>query len=322
MAARLRAPGRGPSRSWSLWGVLALGLSFAGCGELGAVGAIRASVNAYITGLVHRDPAEVCRAITPAFWSGTEQEINTRLVSLGGQAIPKLDCEQGLRRYFQNVGGAVPRIPPYSVTDIRVSGNRAVTTVTGVPNEHVHLLNVGGVWRIDCCAGQQIDEQPTATYRVPSGAMEPTLKIGQTITSNNAAIRAHPPALGDIIVFHPPAGADPANAQCGDRDQGTGHPQACAQPTTAESSQTFIKRVVAGPGDTISIVNGHVIRNGVREQDPYIYQCGGGPDCNFPKPIVIPAGQYFVLGDNRGLSDDSRFWGPVKRAWIIGVVKP
>ena len=65
-----------------------------------------------------------------------------------------------------------------------------------------------------------------------------------------------------------------------------------------------------------------MIRNGAREPDPYIYQCGGGPDCNFPKPIVIPPGEYFVLGDNRGESDDSRFWGPIRRAWIIGVVTP
>jgi signal peptidase I len=202
-----------------------------------------------------------------------------------------------------------------------VSGNRAVTTVTGDPSQQVQLLKgADGGWRIDCCAGQQIDEQATSAYRVPSGSMEPTLKLGQLITSNNAAIRVHPPAIGDIIVFHPPAGADPANAQCGNPHEGTGHQQACDQPTMAESSQTFIKRVVAGPGDMISMVNGHVIRNGVREQDSYIYQCGGGPDCNFTKPIVIPAGEYFVLGDNRGQSDDSRFWGPVKRAWIIGVV--
>ena len=291
-----------------------------GCGGSNAVGAISSSLNAYVTGLAHRDPAKVCGAVTPAFWVGTEQEINTNLAILGTPELPKLDCEQGLRRYFENMGGAQPRLPPYSLTDTRVSGNRAVTTVTGATNQQVQLLKVDGVWRIDCCAGRQVNDQPTRTYRVPSGSMEPTLKLGQMITSNNAAMRAHAPSVGNIIVFHPPAGADPANAQCGDRHEGTGHPEACDQPTTAESSQTFIKRVVAGPGDTISMVNGHVIRNGAGEQDPYIYQCGRGPDCNFPKPIVIPPDEYFVLGDNRGESDDSRFWGPVKRAWIIGVV--
>src|SRR5262249_4100104 len=103
-------------------------------------------------------------------------------------------------------------------------------------------------------------------YRIPSGSMEPTLSIGQRVLANRLFDN---PSIGAIVVSHPPAGADPANAQCGSPNQGSGHPQACDQPTAAESSQTFIKRVVAGPGDTISIVNGHVIRNGKREQDSY-----------------------------------------------------
>jgi signal peptidase I len=162
-------------------------------------------------------------------------------------------------------------------------------------------------------------------YKIPSGSMEPTLAIGQRILANRMI---NHPSLGDIVVFHPPSGADSLGvATCGVADEGESpsmhyFPRACDVSTPAESSQTFIKRVVAGPGDSISIVGGHVIRNGVRELDPYTYECGGGPDCNFPKPIVIPGGEYFVLGDNRGESDDSRFWGPVKRAWIIGVVTP
>jgi signal peptidase I len=42
------------------------------------------------------------------------------------------------------------------------------------------------------------------------------------------------------------------------------------------------------------------------------------PSCNLPKPIKIPPGYYFMMGDNRGESDDSRFWGPIPRGWIIG----
>ena len=42
------------------------------------------------------------------------------------------------------------------------------------------------------------------------------------------------------------------------------------------------------------------------------------PECNFPTPIKIPAGHWFMMGDNRGESDDSRFWGPVPTGWIIG----
>jgi signal peptidase I len=153
-------------------------------------------------------------------------------------------------------------------------------------------------------------------YRIPSGSMEPTLTIGQRILANRMI---NHPSVGDIVVFHPPAGANPDNAECGDQNQGTGHSQACDEGTPQESSQTFIKRVVAGPGDTIYIKNGNVWRNGVREKDPYAYQCGTGPDCNFPTAIKIPPGDYFMMGDNRGESDDSRFWGPVPNKWIIGV---
>ncbi len=153
-------------------------------------------------------------------------------------------------------------------------------------------------------------------YRIPTPSMVPTLAVGQRILANRLIDH---PSVGDIVVFHPPKGADPAAPICGNPQQGGGHSQACDQPTPGESSQTFIKRVVAGPGDTITIVNGHVIRNGVAEKDSYIAPCGGDPSCNFRTPITIPPGDYFMMGDNRGESDDSRFWGPVPDKWVIGV---
>jgi signal peptidase I len=153
-------------------------------------------------------------------------------------------------------------------------------------------------------------------YRIPSPSMVPTLAIGQRVLTNRLI---NHPSVGDIVVFHPPRGADPSTPDCGDPNQGANHSQACDQPTPQESSQTFIKRVVAGPGDTVEIVNGHVYRNGVREKDPYIEQCGSDPSCNFRTPIKIPPGDYFMMGDNRGASDDSRFWGPVPDKWVIGV---
>jgi signal peptidase I len=146
--------------------------------------------------------------------------------------------------------------------------------------------------------------------------MEPTLKVGQRVLTNRLIDH---PSLGDIVVFHPPAGADPGNPVCGNPSQGDGHAAACGTPTPARSNQTFIKRVVGIPGDRISIINGHVIRNGVREKDSYIEPCGNATSCTFPKPIVVPPGDYFMMGDNRGASDDSRFWGPVPDKWVIGV---
>jgi signal peptidase I len=154
-------------------------------------------------------------------------------------------------------------------------------------------------------------------YRIPSPSMEPTLAIGQRVLTNRLIDH---PSVGDIVVFHPPHGADPEGTPiCGNPSQGAGHSQACDTPTPQESTQTFIKRVVAGPGDTIYIQNGHVYRNGVPEKDSYINPCGPDPSCTFRTPIKIPPGDYFMMGDNRGASDDSRFWGPVPDKWVIGV---
>jgi signal peptidase I len=154
-------------------------------------------------------------------------------------------------------------------------------------------------------------------YRIPSPSMVPTLDVGQRVLANR--LDTHP-SLADVVVFHPPHGADPVYSPfCGNPSQGTNHKQACSQPSRAPSPQTFIKRVVGLPGDHIAIRDGHVYRNGKREPDSYIRPCQGSDSCNFPQPITIPPGDYFMMGDNRGLSDDSRFWGPVPQKWIIGV---
>jgi signal peptidase I len=154
-------------------------------------------------------------------------------------------------------------------------------------------------------------------YRIPSPSMVPTLDVGQRVLTNRLVDK---PSIGDIVVFHPPHGADIADGVCGNPNQGAGHAQPCGVPTPQQSNQTFIKRVVAGPGDMVKIINGHVWRNGVPEKDPYIIQCSpGSSSCNFPRPIKVPPGDYFMMGDNRPDSEDSRYWGPVPDKWIIGV---
>ena len=153
-------------------------------------------------------------------------------------------------------------------------------------------------------------------YRIPSESMEPTLDIGQRVLVNRIGNRFSDPEIGEVMVFHPPSGS--RTSQCGDTDQGQGQVQPCARPTPQRSNLNFIKRVVALPGDRVSIREGRVIRNGRPQPEPYAIPCRAAIECNFPEPITIPPGHYFMMGDNRGSSDDSRFWGPVPKRWIVG----
>ncbi len=156
-------------------------------------------------------------------------------------------------------------------------------------------------------------------YRIPSGSMLPTLHINQRVLVNRIGTHFGSPQVGEIIVFHPPRHYDVcANHSAGQDGSGSNSPRACDVAQAKPSSETFIKRVVGLPGDRISIRAGHVIRDGVREKDGYIAKCAGSGSCDFPNTIVVPRGDYFMMGDNRGESDDSRFWGPVPKSWIIG----
>jgi signal peptidase I len=156
-------------------------------------------------------------------------------------------------------------------------------------------------------------------YKIPSASMEPTLKINQRVLVDRIGSHFGSPQIGDIVVFHPPADdTDCANPLEGAPEEGQPEAHACDAVGHAESTQTFIKRVVGLPGDRIRIVNGHVIRNGHREADAYTIRCGTSASCNFRGTITVPKGDYYMMGDNRPDSEDSRFWGPVPRAWIIG----
>jgi len=143
------------------------------------------------------------------------------------------------------------------------------------------------------------------TFFIPSGSMEPTLQIHDVLLVNEFEYRFRKPTDGDIVVFLPPI------------------------PT----SNDFIKRVMAQPGDTLRIHNGTVIRNGVPLDEPYIAQKPNYElqiknyniyvdgmaldphDANVPPrelwqaPDRVPEGFFFMMGDNRNNSEDSHIWG-------------
>jgi signal peptidase I len=169
-------------------------------------------------------------------------------------------------------------------------------------------------------------------YRIPSGSMEPTLHVGQRVLVNRIGMDFSDPHVGEIAVFHPPK--DAQQQACGQAARPRGAACSIAEPQE-DSGTNFIKRIVAGPGDEIYIKEGHVFRKPggkgsfVKEKDSFTKPCGDtaegfnralatGPECNFTTAIKIPAGHWFMMGDNRGESDDSRFWGSVPTGWIIG----
>jgi signal peptidase I len=118
--------------------------------------------------------------------------------------------------------------------------------------------------------------------------MQRTLYTNEYILVDKATYYLHSPQRGDVIVFEFPL----------------------------DTSKNFVKRVIGVPGDTVQIdENGTVSVNGKVLNEPYVYQqlC----PCD-PKSVVLRANQYYVLGDHRGDSDDSRDWGPVPRGDIIG----
>jgi len=152
-------------------------------------------------------------------------------------------------------------------------------------------------------------------FRIPSESMEPTLDIGQRVLVDRVTYRFSNPHRGDIVVFKPPAGAD--SNSCGiPGEPDDGHP--CAKATPTKSKSNFIKRVVGVPGDRLKVIAGRVYIDGKLQKEPFIRPDSGCPICNLPKAIIIPPGHFFMMGDNRGQSADSREWGPVPKKWIIG----
>jgi signal peptidase I len=144
-------------------------------------------------------------------------------------------------------------------------------------------------------------------YRIPSSSMEPTLhcaepgdgceaRFSDRVLANRLVYRFKEPKRGDVIVFKTPPEAE---QECG-------------------AGGTFVKRLIALPGETWRMESGIVFINDRRLMEPYID--GGRLGTDSQPPRKVPPEQYIFLGDNRTHSCDSRQWGSVPRANIIGKV--
>lgn len=130
------------------------------------------------------------------------------------------------------------------------------------------------------------------SYHVDGPSMKPNLAPNEYVVVNKTAYLLHPPERGDVIVFHFP------------------------YYNKNETPPDYIKRVIGLPGDTIRYDASHVWVNGVQLQEPYISK-PANPNMSTPE-FKVPPDNYFVMGDNREVSDDSRYWGPVDKKYIVG----
>jgi signal peptidase I len=145
-----------------------------------------------------------------------------------------------------------------------------------------------------------------ATYSIPSGSMEPTLQIGDRIVVDKLSYHLHGVDRGNIVVF-----ATPPNENC-------------AGPPVSD----LVKRVIGLPGEIISLRDGYVYIDGRRLPQPFLpptvrddtYPGPAGNAYALNHAYRIPAGDVYVMGDNRPNSCDSRYWGPIRESTIVGEV--
>ncbi len=129
-------------------------------------------------------------------------------------------------------------------------------------------------------------------FKIPSGSMIPTLLAGDHILVNKFIYYVWDPQRGDVIVFKYPW----------------------------DENRDFVRRIIAVGGDEVAIKDRSVFINGRPLQEPYAIYSDARPSGGSYEygPVVVPPGSYFVMGDNRDNSQDSRFWGFLKRDKIRG----
>jgi signal peptidase I len=140
------------------------------------------------------------------------------------------------------------------------------------------------------------------TFWIPSASMVPTLGVYDRVLVQKAFFSWHDVHEGDIVVFsHPPL-------------------DHCPGPQEGD----LVKRVIALPGQTIYSSGNSIYIDGRQLAEPYLPKPDplglAIPDASRQRPFRVPPGEFYVLGDNRGISCDSRYWGPIKGSSIVGQV--
>lgn len=154
--------------------------------------------------------------------------------------------------------------------------------------------------------------------RLIEKSMEPAIRSGEYVNLDEYAYSGSGPERGDIISFGPPAGVDELTCPI---QPAEGSP--CDAPAGEGDGASLIKRVIGVPGDRIAIADdGRAILNGAKLDEPDIIPCAPEDECELSNPITVPDETYFVMGDNRPYSGDSRDFGPIEEYTIEGEVTP